>query len=179
MDILVRKADIYDVEMISLIGRLSFTDAFGNVFNECNLHEYIKKVYDPDKIALNFERDNNVFFIAEINNRPAGFAKVKRFSLNDEIESGSQMQLEKIYVLPGLQKKGVGNALLKEVIDFANEIGPDYLWLDVYAGNENAIRFYEKNDFHKGSVYHRGFGTQHFEFYIMMLPVQVHETLCC
>ena len=89
MDILVRKADIYDVEMISLIGRLSFTDAFGNVFNECNLHEYIKKVYDPDKIALNFERDNNVFFIAEINNRPAGFAKVKRFSLNDEIESGS------------------------------------------------------------------------------------------
>ena len=179
MNIRVRKADMYDVEMISLIGRISFSNAFGNVFNKCNLEEYIRKVYDPDAIALGFERENNVYFIAEINDRPVGFAKVKRFSLNDEIESGLQMQLEKIYVLPGFQKRGVGSALLKEVLELANEVDPDYLWLDVYAGNKNAIRFYESNGFQKGSVYQRGFGSQRFEFYMMLLPVQVNEMLCC
>lgn len=179
MEIQTRKADIYDVEMISFIGRISFSNAFEKVFNPCNLAEYRKKVFDPDTIARSFERENNVYFIAEADDRPVGFAKVQRFSLNDEIESGWQMQLEKIYVLPDYQKSGAGNALLKKVIDFANETGPEYLWLDVYSGNKQAISFYEKNGFQKGSIYHRGFGSQHFEFYMMMLPVNVKETLCC
>ncbi len=179
MNIRVRKADAYDIEKISHIGKVSFRNAFANVFCPCNLDEYLKKAFNPDTIARSLARENDVYFIAEICNLPVGFAKVKTFSLSDEIESGSQMQLEKIYVLPGYQDTGVGTALLKEVIDHANEAGPDYLWLDVYAGNEHAIRFYEKNGFMQGASYHRGIGSQHFEFYMMMLPVNVDETLCC
>lgn len=179
MNIRVRKADINDAETISCIGRRSFRNAFRNVFNFCNLDEYLENVYDPAVIRRSFERQNNIYFLAEINDRPVGFAHVKIFSLNDEIESGSQMQLEKIYVLPGYQRKGVGTSLLKKVIDLACKIGPEYLWLDVYAGNEQAILFYEKNGFTKGSEYYRGFGSQRFEFYMLMLPVQVNETICC
>jgi len=104
---------------------------------------------------------------------------VIKFSLNDEIESGAQMQLEKIFVLPEYQRSGAGTALLQEVIDMANGICPDYLWLDVYTGNEKAIKFYERNGFKKGSTYHQGFGSQFFEFHMMLMPVNINETLFC
>jgi ribosomal protein S18 acetylase RimI-like enzyme len=179
MDIRIRRANAKDAEAISRIGVISFKTAFQNVFNCYDLKEYLVKVYDPGVIKRSFERQNNVFFLAEINGWPVGFAHVKRFSLNDEIESGSQMQLEKIYVLPEYQREGAGGALLKQVMDFANDAGPDYLWLDVYAGNEQAVHFYRKNGFIKGSTYHRGFGQQYFEFFMMMLPVRADQFLCC
>jgi len=179
MNIEVRKADLYDAEMIALIGMISFRKAFGNVFDPDNLEEYLKTIYNPDKIAINIENRNYAYFIAEIDDRPVGFAKVIKFSLNDEIESGAQMQLEKIFVLPEYQRSGAGTALLQEVIDMANGICPDYLWLDVYTGNEKAIKFYERNGFKKGSTYHQGFGSQFFEFHMMLMPVNINETLFC
>lgn len=175
----IRKADTYDAEMISLIGKIASRKAFGNVFTATNLEEYLKEVYNPDKIAVNLENSDTIYFMAEINDRPVGFAKLKKFSLNDEIESGSQMQLEKIYVLPDYQNKGAGSALLQEVIATVNYLNPDYLWLDVYTGNEQAIRLYERNGFRKGTVYQQGYRSQAFQFYRMILPVNVDETLFC
>jgi len=140
MNIAVRKANSYDAEMISLIGKISFRKAFGNVFDKNNLEEYLKNVYKPDKIEVSINRENNAWFVAEFDDRPVGFAKVRKFSLNDEIESVSQMQLEKIYVLPEYQGSGAGSRLLDEVLNLALELSPDYIWLDVYASNEKAMR---------------------------------------
>jgi len=179
MNISVRKANSYDAEMISLIGKISFRKAFGNVFDKNNLEEYLKNVYKPDKIEVSINRENNAWFVAELDDRPVGFAKVRKFSLNDEIESVSQMQLEKIYVLPEYQGSGAGSRLLDEVLNLALELSPDYIWLDVYASNEKAIRFYERSGFKKETTYHQGLGSQHFEFHIMALPVHVDETLFC
>ncbi len=175
----VRKANEYDAEMISLIGKISFRDAFGNVFDKDNLEEYLKNVYNPDKIEVSINKENNAWFVAELDDRPVGFAKVRKFSLNDEIESVSQVQLEKIYVLPGYQDRGAGSLLLDEVLNLAHELSPDYIWLDVYTGNEKAIRFYERNGFKKETTYYQGFGSQHFGFHMMALPVHADETLFC
>jgi ribosomal protein S18 acetylase RimI-like enzyme len=179
MNIEVRKADICDAKMISVIGKISFRNAFGNVFDKDNLDDYIKNVYNPDKIAVSIERNNDIFLVAEIGNRPVGFAKLKKFSLNDDIESCSQMQLEKIYVLPEYQGIGAGTTLLREVIGIVKALCPDYLWLDVYSGNEKAIRFYERNGFKKGNTFHQGFGDRFFEFQMMLLPVYSEETMYC
>ncbi|MEJ0103224.1 MAG: GNAT family N-acetyltransferase [Bacteroidota bacterium] len=175
----VRKANEYDAEMISLIGKISFRDAFGNVFDKDNLEEYLKNVYNPDKIEVSINKENNAWFVAELDDRPVGFAKVRKFSLNDEIESVSQVQLEKIYVLPGYQDRGAGSLLLDEVLNLAHELSPDYIWLDVYTGNEKAIRFYERNGFKKETTYYQGFGSRHFGFHLMALPVHADETLFC
>jgi diamine N-acetyltransferase len=179
MNLAVRKANDYDAEMISLIGKISFRKAYGNVFDKNNLEEYLKNVYNPDKIEVSINKDDNAWFVAELDGRPAGFAKLRKFSLNDEIESVSQMQLEKMYVLPEYQGSGAGTLMLDEILNLVHELSPDYIWLDVLVGNEKAIRFYERNGFKKETTYHQGFGSQHFEFLIMALPVHVDETLFC
>ena len=179
MNIVTRKANFYDAEVISLIGKISFRNAFWNVFDKNNLEEYLKTVYNPDKIEISISKENNTWFITEIDGRPVGFAKVRKFSLNDEIESVSQMQLEKIYVLPEYQDSGACTALLDEVLNLAHELLPDYIWLDVYTGNEKAMHFYERSGFKKETTYLRGFGAQRFEFHVMALPVHADEILFC
>jgi ribosomal protein S18 acetylase RimI-like enzyme len=179
MSIKIIKANINDAEKISFIGKISFTDAFGQVFEKNNLDSYLQFVYKPEKVAVSIRKENNVYFLAIADNKPVGFAKVKKFSLNEDIQSGAQMQLQKIYVLPEYHSSGAGTALLNEVLNLANEINPDYIWLDVYEGNKKAIQFYERNGFTKGSSCQLGIGAQSFEFYMMMLPVATPESILC
>ncbi|MFI5185885.1 MAG: hypothetical protein ACHQF0_04125, partial [Chitinophagales bacterium] len=101
MNIKIITADSSHADLVASIGRQSFRSAFGNLFNSKDeLQEYLDYMYHPDKIAKSIEKENNLFFLAFVENVPVGFAKVKKYSLNEQIESISQMELQKIYVLP-------------------------------------------------------------------------------
>ena len=122
-------------------------------------------------------KENNIFFIAWYQGEAIGFAKVKKNSLNEQIESIAQMELQKIYVLPGYQQKGVGAALLDAVMDLANSIKPDVVWLDTHISNDRAIRFYEKNGFKKIGKHFFTIGTQTFEYHLMGIGIDVYNKI--
>jgi len=176
MNIRVIIANSSHADIISSIGKQSFRDAFAHLFeNKEDLFEYLEYTYDRNKILKSLEKENNVFFLAFVENVPVGFAKVKKYSLNEQIESIAQMELQKIYVLSYYHGSGAGQALLDAVIDLANKVQPDFVWLDTHIQNEKAIRFYERNGFRRGGKYLFTIGTQTFEYYLMCLPVAVME----
>ena len=178
VDIKVITADPSHAFIISSIGKQSFRDAFARLFNNKEeLLEYLEYTYHPDKISKSLERENNVFFLAFVDNVPVGFAKVKKHSLNDQIESIAQMELQKIYALSYYHGSGAGKALLDAVLDLTCKIQPDFLWLDTHVSNNKAIRFYERNGFKKSGEYHFTIGTQTFQYHLMSLPIAVME--CC
>ena len=179
MNIKVIQANPLHAETISSIGKLSFRDAFGHLFNDkIALLEYLEYTYNVDKVAKSINKENNVFFIAFVENVPVGFAKVKKYSLNEQIESIAQMEFQKIYVLSYYHGSGAGAALMGAVLELANQIRPDYLWLDTHTSNAKAIRFYEKNGFMKAGKNYFTIGSQTFEYYVMCLPVAVEEACC-
>ena len=164
---------------ISSIGKQSFRDAFSHLFkNKEELFEYLEYTYHPDKIGKSLEKENNIFFLAFVENVPVGFAKVKKSSLNEQIESIAQMELQKVYVLSYYHGSGAGQALLDATLDLAQEIQPDFLWLDTHINNDKAIRFYERNGFKKSGKYHFTIGTQTFQYHLMCLPVAVMQQCC-
>jgi len=168
----VIRADISHADIISAIGKAAFSNAFGHLFNnKQELKEYLEFTYHPKKLALSLGKENNVYLIVLFEGTPVGFAKVKKYSLNENIESGAQMELQKIYVLPESQGNGAGSALLREIKRLARDIYPDYLWLDTYVGNEKAIRLYEKNGFQRIGRHYFTIGTQTFEYVVMGWPV--------
>ena len=176
MKIKIITADSSNANTISSIGKQSFRDAFGHLFkNKMELQEYLDYTYHPDKIAKSIEKENNVFFIAFVENVPVGFAKVKKYSLNDQIDSIAQMELQKIYVLSYYHGSGAGAALMQAVLDLVNKICPDYLWLDTHISNAKAIRFYEKYGFTKTGKYYFMIGTQTFEYHLMSLPIAIMQ----
>jgi len=180
MNIKVIQANSSHAETISSIGKLSFRDAFGHLFSDkIALFEYLEYTYNIDKVAKSIHKENNVFFIAFVENVPVGFAKVKKYSLNEQIESIAQMELQKIYVLSYYHGSGAGAALMQAVLELANQVHPDYLWLDTHISNTKAIRFYEKNGFIRAGKSYFTIGAQTFEYYVMCLPVAVEEETCC
>jgi len=180
MNIKVIRANSSHAETISSIGRLSFRDAFGHLFSDkIALFEYLEYTYSIEKVTKSINKENNVFFIAFVENVPVGFAKVKKSSLNEQIESIAQMELQKIYVLSYYHGSGAGASLMQAVLELATEIQPDYLWLDTHTTNTKAIRFYEKNGFIRAGKNYFTIGSQTFEYYVMCLPVAVEEEACC
>ncbi len=174
MDTKIIQADISHTAAIASIGKKSFRNAFDHLFrSKEELFEYLEYSYDPVKLAKSLRKENNVYLLAVKGPEPVGFAKIKKHSLNDQIESGAQMELQKIYILPEHHGKGIGTALLKEVKNLAREIYPDYIWLDTHISNENAVRLYEKNGFKKMGSYKFMIGTQIFDYYVMGLPISL------
>jgi ribosomal protein S18 acetylase RimI-like enzyme len=180
MNIRVIIADPSHADVISSIGKQSFRHAFAHLFKRKEeLLEYLEYTYDRSKVEKSLEKENNVFFLAFVENAPVGFAKVKKYSLNEQIESIAQMELQKIYVLSYYHGSGAGQALLHAVIELANKLQPDFLWLDTHIQNEKAIRFYERNGFRKAGKYFFTIGTQTFEYHLMSLTVSVMQPCSC
>lgn len=174
MRVRIITADPSHASTVSVIGKQSFSNAFGHLFkSKDELIDYLNYTYRTEKIAASIHKRNNVFFLAFIEGVPVGFAKVKKYSLNDQFESVAQMELQKIYVLPYYHGSGAGAALMEAVIDLANEVRPDLIWLDTYIGNAKAIRFYEKYGFKKSGNHYFTIGTQTFQYDLMSLPVTI------
>ena len=162
---------------IAYIGRTAFRKAFALLFNSCaDLEEYLDYTYSVDKLASSLRKENNVYFLATVDGLPVGFAKVKRHSLNDQLDSVFQAELQKLYVLKEYQGSGVGQALMNTVARFVSSFEPDCLWLDTYVGNERAIRFYERNGFQKAGTHQFTIGSQTFEYFLMALPITINQT---
>ena len=172
IDILTAKPD--DAPAVSHVGRRAFRDAFAHLFNNKNeLDEYLEYTYSVDKIAESIQKENNVFLLAIADGIPAGFAKLKKHSLNEQFDSVFQAELQKIYVLKQFHGTGLGSCLMQAVLRLVETLEPDCLWLDTHISNLRAIHFYEKHGFRKAGLHHFTIGSQTFEYHLMALPVSV------
>ena len=59
-------------------------------------------------------------------------------------QSGNSFQFRKFAVLPNMQGKGVGNALLQYIINFAKAQGGQRIWCNA---RSTAVKFYQKAGF--------------------------------
>ena len=167
------KANSSHAEIISHIGRSAFRQAFEHLFESREeLQQYLDHTYDIDKLAVSLNKENNIYFLALLDELPVGFAKLKKHSLNQQIDIFGQTELQKIYVLFEHHGAGAGDALLQECINLAREVQADELWLDTHFSNGRAIRFYERHGFKKQDKYFFTIGTQQFEYDLMTLNIK-------
>jgi ribosomal protein S18 acetylase RimI-like enzyme len=159
---------------IAYIGRTAFRDAFGSLFNNRNeLEDYLDYTYNVEKIACSIRKENNQYFLAVVDGLPAGFAKLKKHSLNEQLDFLFQAELQKLYVLKRYQGKGIGNTLMQSVIKSVGSIDPDCLWLDTHISNDRAIGFYQRHGFYKEGSHQFTIGTQTFDYFLMALPIAI------
>jgi GNAT superfamily N-acetyltransferase len=90
-----------------------------------------------ERIAADMFAFHDEVWVAEEDGRPVGFLALRRSRTN------GWETLEKLYVDPAEQSKGVGTVLL----DKAKELRPEGLHLWVFQKNEGARRFYERHGF--------------------------------
>src|SRR5947208_3642087 len=122
----IKTATADDAVTIAKIGRASFADTFALLFKDSQqLQEYLDNTYAPAKLRISLSKENNIYELALLGDLPVGFIKMKKNSLNENIESIGQSELQKIYVLPGHQGLGIGKMLMRSVIQHGRRLRQD------------------------------------------------------
>lgn len=107
-------------------------------------YEKFKEIY-----KLKLEDKNSYYIVAVIDNKIVG---VLTSEINIQLHrERKQCFVEDLIVDEDYRNKGIGKALLQKAVEYAKENDCEVIELTSYIENENAHRFYEKNQFIKHS----------------------------
>ncbi|WP_350285833.1 GNAT family N-acetyltransferase [uncultured Croceitalea sp.] len=164
----IRLAKKEDATAIALLGRTTFTETFGDLFNDIEgLRNYLNTTFSVTKIEKSIDKPNNKYWIAFVDRLPVGYAKLKLKSPSEFVNTQKISQLQKIYVLKDFLSMKIGRQLQDVLMNEARKIGAEQIWLSVYQDNQRAIAFYEKNGFEVVGSHKFSIGEDTFDFKAM------------
>lgn len=132
----IKTAKISDIPVIHRLANEIWWPTYKGVISEEQITFMLDKMYSEDSLKQQFY-DGNTFLILYDNGSPKGFAA---FSKTDIDKS---YKLQKLYLHPNQQGKGVGKELIEFVENEVKKLGGEILILNVNRGNK-ARHFYEK-----------------------------------
>ena len=169
----IRIAKKEDAALIALLGRTTFSQAFGTLFSDLeDLKTYLDTTFSVAKIENSLGKANNVYWIAFVNRLPVGYAKLKLDSPSAFLGAGRVSQLQKIYVLQNFLSMKIGRDLQDILLERARNRDSEHIWLSVYRGNTRAIAFYKKHGFNEIGSHEFAIGKQTFGFMAMSKQLQ-------
>lgn len=109
-----------------------------------------------DKIAMldleEVERLNGKCFLAIENNKAVGFIMgyIVEYDEYDYLDYKCPKtgEISELIVTKNIRSSGVGKLLMNKMEEYLISKGCEYIKVDVFAYNENAINFYSKNNYH-------------------------------
>jgi ribosomal protein S18 acetylase RimI-like enzyme len=145
---IIRRAAEQDIAAIRIVARISWDVTYATTIAPETRAGFIKRSYSENSLKYSLGRADidNWLWVVEQADEVIGFGEiVLRPGANPDAE------LTRIYFLPDWQRKGIGTALLREMLatvralDF--DLRPPRLWLTVQAENTAAIVFYQRRGF--------------------------------
>lgn len=145
----IRKATPADAKPLTDLAYTTFWDAFAHHPKNApeDLNHYMRQAFNLEQIAAELTDDNSIFLIAEIDGKPAGYAKLIVESTEDGITATRPIELSRLYSHQEYLGKGVGQNLMDACFEHAKTHGHDIMWLGVWEYNPRAQAFYTKNGF--------------------------------
>jgi diamine N-acetyltransferase len=110
-------------------------------------------MYSADQIQRELSEGVSWKVLEDDSGAPIGF-------LSYHLEADARVKLNKLYVLPEIQGKGMGLAALQHVLDSAQALGASSVWMQVNKANHRAVAVYKKAGFRiaKEAVFNIGNG---------------------
>lgn len=128
-----------DADAVSALARIVWQATYRPLISQAQIDAMLADRYAPQRIREQLDDPRQAWWVARTDHVLAGFAH----ALLDE----GGCKLDKLYVHPERQRRGIGAALLREVEAWARAQQARRLWLQVNRGNAQAIRAYQKYGF--------------------------------
>ncbi len=104
-----------------------------------------------DKMALLDLKDNKCYLAIE-NNKAIGLimGKLTKYDENDYLDykCPKRGEITELIVTKNTRFKGIGKALINKMEEYFKSLDCEYIIVDIFVYNDNALKFYEKNDYH-------------------------------
>ncbi len=145
----IRHATPDDAQPLTELAYTTFWDAFAHHPKNApeDLNHYMRQAFNLEQIAAELKDENSIFLIAEIESKPAGYAKLIVGNTEKGISAERPIELSRLYSHQEFLGKGVGQNLMDACFEHARTNGHDVMWLGVWEYNPRAQAFYTKNGF--------------------------------
>ena len=109
-----------------------------------------------DKMALldlkKVNENNGKCYLAIENNKAVGLIMGAIFPYDEydylDYKCPKRGEIIELIVSKNIRSKGIGKLLMNKMEEYFKSLGCEYVLVDVFAYNENAIKFYNKNNYH-------------------------------
>src|SRR3982751_3376856 len=97
--ITIRQATVEDAKVLTDLAYTTFWDAFAHHPRNApdDLNHYMRQAFNVEQITSEIEQPNALFVIAEIDNQPAGYAKLIFGSIENGITAKHPVELSRLY----------------------------------------------------------------------------------
>lgn len=102
--------------------------------------------YDEAALAALLKDCSRPIFVAEDAGKVRGycFCILRNFEGECVMTDRKELYIDDLCVDESCRGQGIAKALYRHVTDYAKDIGCTFVTLNVWSGNDNAMRFYEK-----------------------------------
>jgi GNAT superfamily N-acetyltransferase len=143
----IRSITVDDRETLRSLSIQTFSETFADQNTVQNMAHYLATAFSPEKIAIELQDPNALFFFAVWNDEPIGYLKVNLNHHPDGTFDADCMEIERMYVFKSFHGKGVAQALFNKALSLADDNQKGCIWLGVWEHNPRAIAFYTKYGF--------------------------------
>lgn len=133
----IREASRADIPLIRRLAGEAFPATYGTILTPEQIDYMMEWMYSAASLLAQFDGGQR-FFIAASGDEPCGYLSIER-------QGKRLFHLQKIYLLPGFQGRGLGRMLFLHAADTVRSMahGPCRMQLNVNRYNP-ALRFYER-----------------------------------
>lgn len=164
----VKKIYASDIDVLLPFAKDVFHHSFFHHNKEENYNAYVDVAFTAAQFLKEMENEASHFYWIVEADVPMAWLKLNEANAFTETMDDNGLEIQRIYVSPSCQGKGLGNLLLTFSEQFAVEKGLDFIWLGVWEHNANAIGFYEKNGYFITSSHEFVFGDEVQTDFIMI-----------
>ncbi|MGB7461085.1 MAG: GNAT family N-acetyltransferase [Carnobacterium jeotgali] len=143
----LKECTLEDLKVLQNISIELFTDTFKYQNTEEDLENYLEKAYNSTQLKQELTNDNSTFFFLLDNEEIVGYLKLNIGDAQTEDIAENAVEIERIYILSNLKRKGYGTFLIENAEQFAKQKNKKVIWLGVWEKNFSALSFYKKNGF--------------------------------
>lgn len=138
-EVVLHRCGVGDIAEIQSLAKEIWIPAFEPILSADRLDYLFDFMYDTEKLRAQLLSGSVLFYIVEFSRKKIGYGQL--------IIAEQYAKLEKLYIAPAFQGKGLGFYLLKFLIDQATVWNKNVVRLQVNRGNTNAVRFYRQFGF--------------------------------
>jgi len=121
----IRNGNTGDAAMLSELGAKTFYDTFAKDNTPENIRLYVTNSFSTEIQFNELSQPGTLFLIAELENKPVGYAKLKMNSREESIRGTKVIEIERIYAIQEYIGRGVGKELMQACIHEARQKGCD------------------------------------------------------
>ncbi len=134
----VRPATMADIGLIRQMAASAFPATYRHILSPLQLDYMMEWMYSEDSLRRQMECEGHVYFVAEAGGAPCGYVSVQP-------EVPGLYHLQKLYVLPGFQRAGVGRLLFRTALDYVRSRGNGPWRVELNVNRQNpAVGFYRR-----------------------------------